>query len=176
MGTRHLTIVRADKQLKVAQYGQWDGYPRGQGKNVLAFLRKMNPDTFRQQLKKVRWITEKEFDALKVAAGIDPKAEFIDYDVAQKFGAMHPEIHRDTGSKILQLIYKHKGKELLLENAHSFLTSQGGFGCEWAYEIDLDKNVLHVYRGGSQPFKSYPLDKLPTLTQMRKDCDYRDDD
>jgi len=27
MGTRNLTCVMKDGQYKVAQYGQWDGYP-----------------------------------------------------------------------------------------------------------------------------------------------------
>jgi len=27
MGTRHLTMVIQNKEPKVAQYGQWDGYP-----------------------------------------------------------------------------------------------------------------------------------------------------
>ena len=31
MGTRNLTAVYLDGQYKVAQYGQWDGYPEGQG-------------------------------------------------------------------------------------------------------------------------------------------------
>ena len=40
MGTRNLTMVidRAGK-LKVAQYGQWDGYPSGQGATILAFAK-----------------------------------------------------------------------------------------------------------------------------------------
>lgn len=39
MGTRNLTAVYLDGQYKVAQYGQWDGYPEGQGITVLTFLR-----------------------------------------------------------------------------------------------------------------------------------------
>lgn len=38
MGTRHLIEVVVDGQIKVAQYGQWDGYPSGQGVDVLKFL------------------------------------------------------------------------------------------------------------------------------------------
>lgn len=41
MGTRHLICVSHNDQCKVAQYGQWDGYPAGQGVNILAFLREM---------------------------------------------------------------------------------------------------------------------------------------
>lgn len=35
MGTRNLTAVYLDGQYKVAQYGQWDGYPEGQGITAL---------------------------------------------------------------------------------------------------------------------------------------------
>ena len=29
MGTRHLIAVQLDGEYKIAQYGQWDGYPEG---------------------------------------------------------------------------------------------------------------------------------------------------
>lgn len=38
MGTRNLTCVVLDGEYKVAQYGQWDGYPEGQGRTILEFL------------------------------------------------------------------------------------------------------------------------------------------
>ena len=37
MGTRHLIAVHKDGKYPIAQYGQWDGYPTGQGVRVLAF-------------------------------------------------------------------------------------------------------------------------------------------
>ena len=40
MGTRNLTCVIKDGKYRVAQYGQWDGYPEGQGMNILNFLKK----------------------------------------------------------------------------------------------------------------------------------------
>lgn len=42
MGTRNLTMVMVDGVYKVAQYGQWDGYPSGQGITVFIFSRNWN--------------------------------------------------------------------------------------------------------------------------------------
>ena len=39
MGTRNLTIVYSNGEYKVAQYGQWDGYPEGLGVQLLKYLR-----------------------------------------------------------------------------------------------------------------------------------------
>ena len=57
MGTRNLTLVK-DKEgkTKVAQYGQWDGYPEGQGSTILNFIRsKENRDTLAEVLKNVQF-------------------------------------------------------------------------------------------------------------------------
>ena len=37
MGTRNLTCVVLDGKYVVSSYGQWDGYPSGQGKTILNF-------------------------------------------------------------------------------------------------------------------------------------------
>lgn len=39
MGTRNLTIVHSNGEYKVAQYGQWDGYPEGLGVQLLKYLK-----------------------------------------------------------------------------------------------------------------------------------------
>ena len=38
MGTRHQQMVINQKgEIKLSQYGQWDGYPSGQGKDILTY-------------------------------------------------------------------------------------------------------------------------------------------
>lgn len=39
MGTRNITRVILDGEIKVNQYSQWDGYPTGRGNDVLLFMR-----------------------------------------------------------------------------------------------------------------------------------------
>ena len=46
MGTRNLTTVIKNSETKVAQYGQWDGYPGGQGLTALKFLLKTDLSEF----------------------------------------------------------------------------------------------------------------------------------
>ena len=46
MGTRNLTVVVKDEQVRVAQYGQWDGYPEVTGRGILKILREINKPFF----------------------------------------------------------------------------------------------------------------------------------
>lgn len=63
----------------------------------------------------------------------------------------YPELSRDTGGDILELImFKNKTK---LQNSLNFAADS--LLCEWAYVIDLDKNTYEVYEG----FNKEPLDE-----------------
>lgn len=65
MGTRNLTIVKLDGEYKVAQYGQWDGYPGGQGLRCLSFLRLlMDPEKFKAAVRNCRFGTQEEIHAI----------------------------------------------------------------------------------------------------------------
>ena len=57
MGTRNLTVVKYKDEYKIAQYGQWDGYPNGQGVTILSFLLKEgNIEKLKKALERVRFI------------------------------------------------------------------------------------------------------------------------
>jgi hypothetical protein len=66
MGTRNVTMVILDQEIKVAQYGQWDGYPTGQGKTVLNFLIKYidKLDLVKEKMRKLSFLTNEELQAL----------------------------------------------------------------------------------------------------------------
>lgn len=143
MGTRNLTVVFMDGEYKVAQYGQWDGYPEGQGTTCLVFLRdEMDESKFREQLKKVHFANKEELYSLyaEFGANQDGSISMRDYD---KFKNAYPELHRDTAANVLKMI--QDGNVRLLKNDIDFAAD--GLFCEWAYVIDLDKRRFEVYTG-----------------------------
>ena len=143
MGTRNLVAVYVDGEYKVAQYGQWDGYPEGQGALCLSFLRdEMDETIFREQLKNVRFGNEKEMNSLFEEFGADPSGS-ISMSNYDKLKEAYPELHRDTAAKILKLI--QDGKVRFLKDDLEFAAD--GLFCEWAYVIDLDKRTFEVYTG-----------------------------
>lgn len=134
MGTRNLTCVVQDGEYKIAQYGQWDGYPSGQGLVALNFLQNVNLDEFREKIKQVKFLTTEDLKLLDDNTWKDT----------------HPQLSRDICAHILQFV---------MDDYTEFVNSVSFAGdslfCEWAYVIDLDKNTFEVYNG----FNQRPLDE-----------------
>lgn len=148
MGTRHLIAVQIDGDYKVAQYGQWDGYPSGQGVNVLGFLRGLTEDQaafdeFKRKVRLATWIDEARLNALWRSFGARDDG-MIGYDDAKRFGAKYPQFSRDTGAAILNVIF---GSPDGIELSSSLEFVADSLFCEWAYVLDFDKEVLEVYEG-----------------------------
>jgi len=57
MGTRNMTmVIDQEGAKKVAQYGQWDGYPSGVGADILNFLKNTELfEKFKAKLGRVRF-------------------------------------------------------------------------------------------------------------------------
>lgn len=213
MGTRHLTLVQQGQQIKVAQYGQWDGYPAGQGEKVLNFLRTADMNKFKTQLLKTYFVNEgspmlKEID--KVFEKFNKKYQKLTKEknwddisnraaslLSKKDEFLYRLFTRDTGAKILQLIYDATGikdatgaKRIPLNDSSNF--AGDSLFCEWAYLINLDENTLEVYRGFNQKpleigdrfygaplecagycpirlLKTYKLNRLPKLENFVKE-------
>jgi hypothetical protein len=142
MGTRHLIAVMVDGQYKVAQYGQWDGYPSGQGVDVLAFLRSADLAKFADKCRATRWITAERCKVLDAELRESGK-ELVD---------VYPHLSRDTSAKVLGLIAKAPDG-IELRNHIDF--AGDSLMCEWAYVIDLDARTFEVFEG----FNKRPLAK-----------------
>ena len=148
MGTRNLTMVISNGKPKVAQYGQWDGYPDGQGKTILSTLKRIDAAgewaKFKTKIDNLNWLTDKQ-------------AKKIDAD--KLWDIHYPYLSRDAGGKIIEAI--HFGKMTVSEDYNKKtevkvniigLTNSEDFAndslfCEWAYVVDLDKNTFEVYKG-----------------------------
>lgn len=190
MGTRNLTMVIANGKTKVAQYGQWDGYPEGQGKTALETLKQIihlgQLRQFKTKIDNLKWVSKK--DAKKV-------------DEDENWTTNYPYLSRDCGAQILSAIHFGKikisdgiGKKKEVKIKIIGLGNQEEFAadslfCEWAYVIDLDKGTFEVYKGFNKvaltevdrfyslqdineeykPIKlltSYSIDKLPTMEEF----------
>ena len=147
MGTRHLTMVKQDYEMKVAQYGQWDGYPKGVGQGIVDFLHKTDLNEFKEKIKACRFMPQE-------------KLEKMTDEQYRKLLNEQPQFSRDTADKVLDMIMANKKKVFELKNAIDF-----GFDdlfCEWLYIIDLDKDRLFVRHNLLDPFcVVYDLGNLP---------------
>lgn len=170
MGTRGLTIIKIDGEVKVAQYGQWDHYPSGQGIVILRILRKIvedgELDQFKEKVRSMNWLTKAQSEALDKTKDWDEK---------------HPYLSRDCGGKILQAIHygtleigsEYSGKKTVpieiigLVDSSNF--AEDGLFCEGIFEIDLDTGT---YTACGQSFQ---IESLPSedefLNQFKKEED-----
>ncbi len=143
MGTRHLIKVKKDGKIKISQYGQWDGYPDGQGVDILKFLKnKIKVKELDLALEKVRFL-DKE--------GKDKKFS-EEYDKNLTIWSNEPDnrtdeqkywfttfITRDLGAKLLDNLISCEDKEILLME-----DLDKDSWCEGYFTIDLDNMTYNV--------------------------------
>lgn len=184
MGTRHLIVVVKDKEIKVANYGQWDGYPSEQGVNILRILKEKQTE-LKDKVRNCSWITESDYKELLLDAGAVSTEGLTTVDTIEsikKFNESTKQLSRDLGYKILEIIITNEAK-VKLKDSQTFASDS--LFCEWCYVIDFDKNTFEIYKGlNKEPLsikdrffylqndsekykpvkllKEYLLDELPT--------------
>ena len=186
MGTKNLTVVVKDNEIKLSQYGQWDGYFRYAGTKFLEFVKnnlqaksKKNQKylikTFGEKidtLKKVDEKTWQEFINISDKYGFDNTQNKSQYAIP--FDIMFPQFSRNTGVEILDVI----------KNIQAFM-----FGTEYKFPVrlELDKegytefvNVINldteeIYMLTTHEFKSTPLPTCKLVENVYKhhDCWYK---
>lgn len=139
MGTRGLTCVVIDNEYKIAQYGQWDHYPEGQGLTILDFLRSLDTpaalELFITKVRALNWLTPEQIKKVNATENWPDK---------------YPYLSRDMGGGILGYITFNEVLGLVNETEFA----KDSLFCEWAYVVDIDKMTLEVYRG----FNKQPVD------------------
>jgi hypothetical protein len=164
-------MVVSGGKTKVAQYGQWDGYPEGQGLTALFFLKSTNLERFKLKLDQCRFGTTDELKKIYL--------QFTDNDYLTEeqhkrfMSSEYGHLSRDHGAKILGLILDSPSG-LILSDQSDFAADS--LFCEWCYVIDFDKNTFEVFKGcnheplakgerffnlnPSEPSKYYPVKKV----------------
>lgn len=145
MGTRNLqTVISKEGEMKVHQYCQWDGYPSGQGIDILRFLKTANIEKYTENVSKLRWITDKEGEII---------------DTISEWYLLCPQLSRDFGSRI------HKAIEIeavkVVQN-----TKDAEIWCEGFYTIDLKKMEFKTEWRGK--IVTFTIGNLPTEQEYLK--------
>lgn len=168
MGTRNLTkVIDKDGITRVAQYGQWDGYPEYTGKRIIEFISEYKMiDKIEQSLVKARFITEDESKVLFKPYVNDE--DMMTFEDGQTFAVMYPSLTRDTGCDIL--------KVLVYSNAYVPLQDESDFEnddlyCEGAYTLNYQ--TREFISKWNDNVVSFSFDELPTpeiyLESFKKD-------
>lgn len=148
MGTRNLTLIKKDGEYRLAKYCQWDGYYEGQGKTISEFLRKEgNIEKLRKRADDLTFISEDELRSRWASVGANPDSNTVSFEVAERFDEQWPELSRDTGGDILEMIVESEG-EFATKNDLNFAADS--LFCEYAYCIDFDDNTFSWYHGFNQ--------------------------
>ena len=189
MGTRNLTCVILNGEFKVAQYGQWDGYPSGSGKDILTWLDDDKADFTRLKDAANNVIRMRgDYDTQTwIEVGEENEHARV---IPAKDVDVYPSFNRDMGSKVLE--YLVSTVDPIVELQEEF--AQDSLMCEWVYVIDLDSMNFDIYEGfNTQPLsecelfytgkapdggyypvklvKSYPLNFLPDADEFLADLE-----
>lgn len=171
MGTRNITMVISNGETRVAQYGQWDGYPEGQGATALRIMtdivNKGELAKFKERVDKLMWLTKDQEEKLE--------------KLGDDWESAHPYLSRDWGAQILEAVmygklHKEKGYVsaactyefdiLGLVDSTSF--AGDSLFCEWGYVIDLDKNTFEVYKGFNDDSRLTEEDRFFSLQETKE--------
>lgn len=187
MGTRHLTVVIKDNEIKLSQYGQWDGYFTYSGTKFLEFVKenlqskskkrqKYRIETFGEKIDTLQKVDEKtmqEVRAIREKYSFDNtlnKSQF-----AIPFNIMFPQFSRDTGVEILNIIMKIQA--YMFNPNYKFpvvLEFDEGISCtEFVHVINLDTEEIYMLT--THEFKGVPLSTCELVESVYEnhDCWYK---
>jgi hypothetical protein len=136
---------------KIAQYGQWDGYPSYSGIQALNFLRdEYNQQLLSAKLDVVEFVSDEEVDKLY------KQFETTDWENKDFLNA-YPGLHRDTGIKILEVVANASNTIKTVDNTEF---ANDSLFCEGIYEVDFSTNKFTS--NFNDIVAMYDLDNLPT--------------
>lgn len=170
MGTRHLINVVYDGKLVISQYGQWDGYPTGQGVDVCNFIR--SGDYTRLKVKaergELKFLSHKDAETLNKI--LFPhhqekkkgKAKTVELPDAVKdsLRTILDESHfsRDRGAEILKMAARALFEFYTIDS--SDFEEGGIFRCEYVHLLNLDKDTYTIYVPSTTKSRTYRVSTI----------------
>ncbi|PPQ62814.1 hypothetical protein CVT24_000508 [Panaeolus cyanescens] len=133
MSTRCLICIWWKGGWYLAQYASHSGYPDGQGLHIFKFL-----------------IVPGNIEKLKI--GLEGCVYEVTSDEAEEMSEMYPSLCGTTGAYVLTIIAGRatsKSNMAIPLQLNLEFANDSAF-CEWAYVIDLDDEVLEIYRGSQR--------------------------
>lgn len=177
MGTRSYTVLKSDGDIRIAQYGQWDGGIDRGGAVVWWFCKTHLASgegivKVKQALTHCHFLTGWGARALYLDFGFSCAQEATD-EQWQAFEEAYPTLLRDLGPMVLITLMKPGGDTLYLSNQIDY------YGHGWGnYMIDLDNHsstspqllapTLEVVEGGKRT--TWSAASLPDLSTFIKEA------
>ena len=163
MGTRHLIGIKNEKgDWKLANYSQWDGYPSGNGLNMLGFCSvKDNLEKLENKLALLRFFDyedEKDKDYIERFNNSETRTK----DMKEKYDTFN---NRDLSVHVLYNILE-EDNEIVLQDDSGFMESV--VFNEYSYIINFQTRKLECYIS-CKLAREYDLDKLPSKKQFLKE-------
>lgn len=157
MGTRNLTkVIDKDGITRVAQYGQWDGYPDYMGTRTLEFISEYKMlEKIENSLFKAKFISDEEAETY--SKPFTSEEGWMNMEQGASFSAMYPSLTRDTGCDILRVLVYSNGDVPLVDNSDF---ENDDLFCEGVYTIDFKERTFTTKWNGYE--ESFSLDSLPT--------------
>lgn len=184
MGTRNLTVVIKDNEIKLSQYGQWDGYFSYSGKKFLEFvkshLQHESEKTLQYQIEKfgeridvLEKVDKNYYDTvikLQESCGTNPSKNSSKYAIP--FNVMLPQFSRDTGVEILNIIHALEPFDFGEKFKFPIGIDLNDSFCEFINIINLD--AQEIYMLTSHDFKGETLNTCEIVEKtFHEKCWYK---
>jgi hypothetical protein len=146
MGTRGLTKVIYKGETIVAQYGQWDHYPEGQGVTLFNILKDpANVENFIKKIPQIYYPSDSDVEAMCKPFEDGSMEGMMTMDSGKKFAEMFPTLTRDTGGEIFRVIADYGNAPIPISKDEDFEKDE--LFCEGVYTINLDTGFFQTQFG-----------------------------
>jgi hypothetical protein len=146
MGTRGLTKVVYKGETIVAQYGQWDHYPEGQGVTLFNILKDpANVENFIKKIPQIYYPSDLELSAIFKPFEDGSMEGMMTMDSGNKFAEVFPTLTRNTGAEIFKVIADYGNAPIPISKDEDFQKDE--LFCEGVYTVDLDRELFHTQFG-----------------------------